>query len=41
MSRRGGLGGLLLGTAIGAGIALLFTTKKGEELRNDLSKKNK
>lgn len=36
MSRRGGLGGLLLGGAIGAGIALLFTTKKGEELRKDL-----
>ena len=36
MSRRGGLGSLLLGGAIGAGIALLFTTKKGEELRKDL-----
>lgn len=36
MSRRGGLGGLLLGSAIGAGIVLLFTTKKGEELRKDL-----
>jgi len=36
MSRRGGFGSLLLGGAIGAGIALLFTTKKGEELRKDL-----
>ena len=36
MSKRFGFGGLLLGSAIGAGIALLFTTKKGEELRKDL-----
>jgi gas vesicle protein len=39
MSKRFGFGGLLLGSAIGAGIALLFTTKKGEELRNDLLNK--
>ena len=30
MSRRSGLGSLLLGGAIGAGIALLFAPKKGE-----------
>ena len=39
MSRRGGLGSLLLGGAIGAGIALLFAPKKGEELRKDLLEK--
>ena len=39
MSRRSGLGGLLLGSAIGAGIVLLFTTKKGEELRKDFLNK--
>ena len=31
--------GFLLGGAIGAGIALLFTTKKGEELRKSLAAK--
>ena len=36
MSRRGSFGSLLLGGAIGAGIALLFAPKKGEELRKDL-----
>ena len=39
MSRRGGLGSLLLGGAIGAGIALLFAPKRGEELRKDLLEK--
>ena len=39
MSRRSGLGSLLLGGAIGAGIALLFAPKKGEELRKDLLEK--
>lgn len=38
MSRRG-TGKLLLGGAIGAGIALLFAPKKGEELRKDLAEK--
>ena len=38
MSKKG-TGKLLLGGAIGAGIALLFAPKKGEELRSDLSKK--
>lgn len=32
-------GKFLIGGAIGAGIALLFTTKKGEELRKDLADK--
>ena len=36
MSRRSGLGSLLIGGAIGAGIALLFAPKKGEELRKEL-----
>ena len=36
MSRRGSFGSLLIGGAIGAGIALLFAPKKGEELRKDL-----
>ena len=33
MSKRHGFGSLLLGGAIGAGLALLFAPKKGEELR--------
>ena len=36
MSKRHGFGSLLLGGAIGAGLALLFAPKKGEELRKDL-----
>ena len=39
MSRRGSFGSLLLGGAIGAGIALLFAPKKGEELRKELLEK--
>ena len=39
MSKRSGIGSLLLGGAIGAGIALLFAPKKGEELRKDLLEK--
>lgn len=40
MSRRGrDIGNLLLGGAIGAGIALLFAPKKGSELREDLKNK--
>ncbi len=39
MARRSGLGTLLIGGAIGAGIALLFAPKKGEELRKDLLEK--
>ena len=38
MGKRG-TGKFLIGGAIGAGIALLFTTKKGEELRKDLADK--
>lgn len=38
MGKRG-TGKFLIGGAIGAGIALLFTTKKGEELRKDLTDK--
>ena len=34
-----GTGKFLVGAGIGAGVALLFTTKKGEELRKDLAKK--
>ena len=34
-----GNGKFVLGGIVGAGIALLFTTKKGEELREDLKKK--
>ena len=34
-----GTGKFLVGAGIGAGIALLFTTKKGEELRKSLSEK--
>ena len=39
MSKKSGIGSLLLGGAIGAGIALLFAPKKGEELRKDLLEK--
>ena len=35
MSKRG-LGKFILGAGIGAGLALLFAPKKGEELRQDL-----
>ena len=38
MSKRG-TGKLILGGAIGAGLALLFAPKKGEELREDLKNK--
>ena len=38
MSKKG-TGKFLLGGAIGAGIALLFAPKKGEELRKDLAEK--
>lgn len=34
-----GTGKFLIGAGIGAGIALLFTTKKGEELRKSLAAK--
>ena len=34
-----GTGKFVLGAALGAGIALLFAPKKGEELREDLRKK--
>lgn len=39
MSKNKGLGKFVLGAGIGAGIALLFSTKKGEELRKDLKEK--
>ena len=34
-----GTGKFVLGAAVGAGLALLFAPKKGEELREDLKKK--
>ena len=34
-----GTGKFILGATIGAGVALLFAPKKGEELREDLKKK--
>ena len=36
MSKRSRFGSLLVGGIVGAGLALLFAPKKGEELRNDL-----
>lgn len=39
MSKNKGLGKFVLGAGLGAGIALLFSTKKGEELRKDLKEK--
>ena len=36
---KNGFGKLLVGGAIGAGVALLFAPKKGEELRKDLAEK--
>ena len=38
MSKKG-TGKLILGAGIGAGLALLFAPKKGEELREDLKKR--
>lgn len=38
MSKKGA-GKFILGAGLGAGLALLFTTKKGNELREDLKKK--
>ena len=39
MKRNNGLGKFVLGGMLGAGIGMLLTPKKGEELRKDLSKK--
>ena len=39
MSKKKGTGKFILGAGIGAGLALLFSTKKGSELREDLKKK--
>ena len=39
MSRRSGLGKLMLGIGIGVGAGMLLAPKKGEELRQDLKKK--
>lgn len=38
MSKKGA-GKFIVGAGLGAGLALLFTTKKGNELREDLKKK--
>lgn len=39
MSRRSGLGKLMLGIGIGVGAGMLLAPKKGEDLRKDLKKK--
>lgn len=39
MSKKKGTGKFILGAGIGAGLALLFATKKGSELREELKKK--
>ena len=39
MSRRSGLGKLIAGIGIGAGLGLLLAPKSGEETRKDLKKK--
>ena len=39
MSKKKGLGKLLAGIAIGAGLGMLFAPKKGSDLRADLKKK--
>lgn len=39
MSKKKGMGKFILGSLVGAGIGMLFTPKKGSELREDLSKK--
>ena len=39
MSRKSGLGKLLAGIGIGAGLGLLLAPKSGEETRSDLKKK--
>ena len=36
MSKKSGLGKFVLGASLGAAFSLLFTTKKGEELRKDI-----
>jgi len=38
-SKKNGVGKFILGAGLGAGLALLFAPKKGNELREDLKKK--
>ena len=39
MSKKNGLGKLVAGIGIGAGLGMLFAPKKGSELRDDIKKK--